>query len=156
MSLVRSMEPSTVESAAKDSSAKQQRPVGWLAALKAAATGAVITFSLTHNPLFQAFIIPGIITLIIGPCIGGMQAANKAQLRGLQLLVVSLIIGTTVGTPIFVATILLRLFLPAMGVTSIPEHALTWVGFFALGLAGYAFVTSMGGAIYVTRRLERK
>lgn len=135
---------------------RPERPSGWKAALKAAGHGAVVTFSLTHNPLFQAFIIPGIITLFIGPCIGGMQAANRARLGVPQLLLVSLLIATTVGTPIFVAATLLRLFLPSMGVTSIPDHALTWVALVALGFATYAFVTSMAGAIYVSRKLDKK
>jgi hypothetical protein len=135
---------------------RSERPTGWRAAFKAAAHGAVVTFSLTHNPLFQAFIIPGIITLIIGPAIGGMQAANRARLRGAQFVVVCLLIAMTVGTPIFVAATLLRLLLPGMGVTSIPDHALTWVAIVALGFAMYAFLTSLGGAMYVTRRLEKK
>src|SRR4051794_17773691 len=89
-----------------------ERPSGWKAALKAAAHGSVVTFSLTHNPLFQAFVIPGIITAIIGPCIGGMQAANKARLQTPQLLLVCLLIAITAGTPIFAVFLMLQALLP--------------------------------------------
>lgn len=56
-------------------------PEGWAATGHAMAAAAVMTFSLTHNPLFHMLVVPAIIAFFTGPFWGGMMAAGKAKLN---------------------------------------------------------------------------
>ena len=73
--------------------AEQEIPEGWGAVGHAAAAAAMMTFSLTHNPLFHMLVFPAVITTITGPFWGGMMAAGKAKLNPLGAVLCALAVS---------------------------------------------------------------
>ncbi len=113
-----------------------------------------MSFSLTHNPLFQVLIIPGIVTFICGPFLGGFNAGGRIHVGAFEAFVVAFTIGVVNGIPVGAAWLLFTLWPDVLPDPALVIQVRAVVGWIALTFAIYGGLTAFAGAILAERRKQ--